>query len=239
MPSLRSWAALKVVLARCSRLGKTERAKVYTENGLNKMVFAFDPQYVPHVDPCTIAPQDVLHLFPDGILRNECAWLFYVLIKLGLDLQAVRRAVRACRTLPVDVRVPDVHDGLKKGSKGGVPKAESVMRMTGSQMMHFTLHSPAILSPLLTEQMKVHPAWLCWLKLVELFALVVQHRLEVADIERIDDLVLEHSALFDAVPEYAGLKRPKHHFAQHLALDAWRFGPPRGYCMVLWLRGLQ
>ena len=116
------------------------------------------------------------------------------------------------------------------GQQGGdVPMPESVMRMTGSQMMHFTLHSPAILSPLLTAEMKAHPAWLCWLKLVELFSLVVQHRLEVADIERIDDLVLEHSALFDAVPEYAGLKRPKHHFAQHLALDAWRFGPPRGY----------
>ena len=77
--------------------------------------------------------------------------------------------------------------------------------------------------------MKAHPAWRSWLKLVELFALVVQHSLALTDIERIDDLVLEHSALFDAVPEYAGLKRPKHHFAQHLALDAWRFGPPRGY----------
>ena len=42
-------------------------------------------------------------------------------------------------------------------------------------------------------------------------------------------LVLEHSALFDAVPEYAGLKRPKHHFLVHLAGDVWRYGPPRGY----------
>ena len=26
-----------------------------------------------------------------------------------------------------------------------------------------------------------------------------------------------------------GLKRPKHHFMSHLALDVWRFGPPHGY----------
>ena len=45
----------------------------------------------------------------------------------------------------------------------------------------------------------------------------------------LDDMVLEHSALFDKVPEYNGLKRPKHHFLCHLALDIWRFGPPRGY----------
>ena len=31
------------------------------------------------------------------------------------------------------------------------------------------------------------------------------------------------------MPEYSGLKRPKHHFLTHLAPDAWRFGPPRGY----------
>ena len=49
------------------------------------------------------------------------------------------------------------------------------------------------------------------------------------DIERIDDLQLQHSAAFDAVPEYAGLKRPKHHFCAHLARDIWLYGPPRGY----------
>ena len=65
--------------------------------------------------------------------------------------------------------------------------------------------------------------------MVELFSLVVQHVLPVSAVEKIDDLVLEHSALFDAVPEYAGLKRPKHHFLVHLAGDVWRYGPPRGY----------
>ena len=77
--------------------------------------------------------------------------------------------------------------------------------------------------------MRRHPAWLCWLKLVELHSVVIQHKLKVSDIERIDDLVVEHSQLFDLVPEYNGLKRPKHHFLTHLAMDIWRYGPPRGY----------
>ena len=77
--------------------------------------------------------------------------------------------------------------------------------------------------------MRRHPAWLSWLKLVELFSLTVQHSLSVSDIERIDDLQIEHSQLFDRVPEYNGLKRPKHHFLTHLSTDIWRYGPPRGY----------
>jgi hypothetical protein len=31
------------------------------------------------------------------------------------------------------------------------------------------------------------------------------------------------------VPEYIGLKKPKHHFVQHLAVDLHQYGPPRGY----------
>jgi len=116
-----------------------------------------------------------------------------------------------------------------QGIGGGKPLSSRTVRMTGSQCMHFSLHSFAIMDPLLTPAMRRHPAWASWLKLVEAFALVVQHSLHFDDIKRLDDLILEHSAMFDAVPEYNGLKRPKHHFLAHLALDVWRFGPPRGY----------
>ena len=91
------------------------------------------------------------------------------------------------------------------------------------------LRSVAILEPLLSQEMKEHPAWLSWVTLCALFSKVVKHSLKVSEIEEIDDLQLQHSAAFDAVPEYNGLKRPKHHFAAHLAGDIWRYGPPRGY----------
>ena len=56
--------------------------------------------------------------------------------------------------------------------------------------------------------------------MVEVYSVAAQHELEVTDIELLDDLVLEHSNLFDQVPEYVGYKRPKHHFLSHLAVDA-------------------
>ena len=77
-----------------------------------------------------------------------------------------------------------------------------------------------------------HPAWQSWCKLAELYTLVVQPELRLSphsDLERMDDLQVEHSALFDAVPEYTGLKRPKHHFATHMPVDCWRYGPARGF----------
>ena len=100
---------------------------------------------------------------------------------------------------------------------------------THSHLVCIVGRSPFVLEPLLTPEMKAHPAWRSWLCLVRLFGVTVQHSISVADIELVDDLQLQHSAAFDAVAEYAGLKRPKHHFCAHLARDMWLFGPPRGY----------
>jgi len=201
-----------------------------------------------------LCPEDVLHLFPDGLLRSELAWLLYIFFGMGLKLSALNEATRAYRNFPPDVRIPKFHEKLKKGVAGKLPDSSRTVRMTGAQMMHFAMHrcasfrapslllvsltqclyacamcSVKVIDPLLTDAMRRHPAWLSWLKLVELFMVVVQHSLRVEDIQLIDDLQCEHSRLFDCVPEYNGLKRPKHHFMSHLPWDVWRYGPPRGY----------
>ena len=111
--------------------------KAYDEHGINKLYYALE--YYPHVNLLEL-PFDTLHLFPDGLLRSEGAWLHYVLIKLGLDLRRVDAAVRACSSLPRDVRIPPLHAALKKGTKHGCAKSSAVLRMTGSQVMHFALH---------------------------------------------------------------------------------------------------
>jgi hypothetical protein len=85
------------------------------------------------------------------------------------------------------------------------------------------------LEPILTPAIRKHPAWRCWLKLVEFYAHVILHEMSEELIQKIDKLQFEYNDLFDKVPEYDGLKRPKHHFLSHIAPDAWRFGPPRGY----------
>jgi hypothetical protein len=85
------------------------------------------------------------------------------------------------------------------------------------------------IGPLLTEAQLRRPSWRSWCKLVELYACVVQFEFTATDVKRVDDLQLEYSRLFDEVPIYNGLKRPKHHFLSHLAQNIFDYGPPRGY----------
>jgi hypothetical protein len=74
-----------------------------------------------------------------------------------------------------------------------------------------------------------HPAWKSWLKLVALFTFLQKREFSMEDIERLDDMQLDYMDAFDQVPEYVGLKRPKHHFLSHVSLDIYRHGPPSEY----------
>jgi hypothetical protein len=137
-PRLRDATELHTLLTRLRGASNSADLKrAYDEHGINKLYYALE--YYPHVKLLEL-PFDALHLFPDGLLRSEGAWLFYVLIKLGLDLKQVDARVRACRSLPRDVRIPPLHAKLKSGTKGGCPRSSAVLRMTGSQVMHFVLH---------------------------------------------------------------------------------------------------
>ena len=139
----RNWPELKEVIAKLRR-GEGDSKKIMHDHGLNKLFFALDPDYIPHVDPTTIAPIDLLHLFPDGLLRSELAWMLFIFMKMGLKTEAINTRVRAYSkqspTFPKDVRIPAFKDKLSKGIKGGIPNSSSTVNMTGSQCMHFSVH---------------------------------------------------------------------------------------------------
>jgi hypothetical protein len=141
-PELRHYGKVKAIIKSLRKAEPgTDFARIFSQHGLNKLYFAFDTEYFNDINPMTIAPQDILHLFPDGLLRSECAWLFYILIKLGLDLDEANAALRkGHRRFSPGIRVPPFHAKLKNGAVGGTPTAGAVMRMTGSQMMEFTKH---------------------------------------------------------------------------------------------------
>ena len=81
-----------------------------------------------------------MHLFPDGILRSEGAWLVYVMAKLGLKVASINEAMSRYTGWPPDVRVPPLSNKLTSGKEGGVPDSNTTLKMSGSQVMHFTLH---------------------------------------------------------------------------------------------------
>ena len=138
VPKLRSETELLSLLKGLRGVSDAKALKrAYDDHGINKLYYALE--YYPHLKLLEL-PFDALHLFPDGLLRSEGAWLFYVLAKLGLDLKKVDACVRAYCDLPRDVRIPPLHAKLKSGTKRRCPRSAAVLRMTGSQVMHFALH---------------------------------------------------------------------------------------------------
>ena len=103
-------------------------------------------------------PQDLLHLFPDGLLRSEAAWLIYTLAKLGLSVATVNQAIASYRNWPEDVRIPELSDKLEEGKEGDVPDSSSTLKMSGSQVMHFSLHRYALQRPAHTLTPLPHPS---------------------------------------------------------------------------------
>ena len=97
------------------------------------------------------------------------------------------------------------------------------------------VHSLDLLDDLLTPEMRAHPAWASWTKLVQVYAMAVQPSFTKAQILELDERIVAHSAAFDQVSEYYGLKRPKHHNLCHLPINVWRHGPMRGY----WCYGFE
>ena len=145
VPKRRTWPELQAVLERCRSPSTpaAERKRIMAAEGIKRLWFAMDPDFVPHVNPAEDHLQDGLHLFGDGLLRSHAAWMFQVLLRRGLSLDAVNVAKRAYRGFPKDVRVPDLQPGLTRGCagvKGVLPRAESTLRMPGSEVHHFALH---------------------------------------------------------------------------------------------------
>ena len=47
-----------------------DHTKIFAEHGFNKLHFAFDPKYIPWINPMLVAPQDLLHSYIPGRLAT-------------------------------------------------------------------------------------------------------------------------------------------------------------------------
>ena len=65
--------------------------------------------------------------------------MFYLFFKMGLSREEVNHAIRRYPDFPSDVRIPPVPKKVQEGRASG-PRSEATLRMTGSQVMHFSLH---------------------------------------------------------------------------------------------------
>ena len=108
--------------------------------GVNKLFWALMEEYFPGINPANIAPQDIMHLFADGITRNEAAWLIYMLHSRGyLPFSQANDLIHRYRWSR-DCRVPQMPDSVKSGEDGNYPRKDSTLHMSASQTFTFALH---------------------------------------------------------------------------------------------------
>ena len=138
-PKLNTWERMEATLKNIRAASENEQKQLLKEAGYNCAYFALDQAYGWAPDPSQ-CPQDLLHLFSDGLLRHEGAWMVKVLYSHGMELDSLNRAITGYKGFPPDVRIPPLHSKLTEGTDAGRPRRESMLKMTGSQVMHFCLH---------------------------------------------------------------------------------------------------
>ena len=204
--------------------------------GIYRAIYAFHPNYFPHLkDPFKSSPQDGMHgLFSSGIANSGLAETLYVHSTVLKDFTVDELNDRIEDfDWPPGSKPPPVHPAVLIGARGGIPLPGANVRYTGSQTMHFVLHSRALLEPLVRHVDS--PAWLAWLAMVDVVQRYVADSFTHKTIMALDAAIAKHHRLYQKVPEYKDRMRPKHHFLTHTASDIINFGPPR----LFWCFGYE
>ena len=144
--------------------------------------------------------------------------------------------------------MPTVLNSTLQGQRdprlGLVPMAmgSGGMKFTAGQMLQVAINSVELLRPLLqgrtlTERGKTLPAmrsdiWLCWTYHVRYLEVMMRSSFTEASISLLSKLITLQGELFQKIPMYKHLWKPKNHFARHIVTQIRMFGAPRNYwCM--------
>eukprot|EP00965_Chrysotila_dentata_P217463 6190010-Pleurochrysis_carterae.AAC.1 len=114
---------------------------------------------------------------------------------------------------PAGHRPPPIRSSVLKGARGTVQESGNSLRYTVSEMLHWAEHSDAFLRPVVADPM----------------ALLAAYEFSAASVAELERDIYQHQKLFKNVPQYKGLMKPKHIFAQQYPVDVHRNGPSRSF----------
>lgn len=211
--------------------GVARKQACLREGGVYSTAYAFHPNYFPHLpDPFKATPQDGMHaLFSSGLVDATGAKVLYMLISVHkvFTLDQLNEAL-ANLELPAGHRLPKLHESVTQGEKNRVPSVNARLRYTGSQTLHFAMHSRTLIEPLLGSKV-FYPAWKAWLALVDVVEKYTAYSFTLPSINDLDAAIIRFMQLYQKVPQFSDQLRPKFHFLTHTAIDIINFGPPRQF----------
>jgi hypothetical protein len=206
---------------------------------------------VPHVRVSCLGPKDPMHTFLEGCTRHRSAYTLFMIYHTGrATKEQLRDAILKCDfgggVNPL-FRPGYVSNGIYTATKVTLPSGGIVWGPHKEAKLNYTAHGCLVFSIFSLEILKKYfpeddpPVWWkAWVMHVHVISTMMRTEFTMADLYRLEDMLIEDQELHFSVPEYHDTWVPKYHWAQHLALDIFRWAPPRFlWCMLMEMKNAQ
>lgn len=173
------------VLRQTKFTSKKQRACAFKDAGVARLYSVL--QNLPEGNLEQDAHKDIMHLFFNGISRHEGLWVIVDLVSTGCVTWDLLNATRKRMSLPRGHRI----DHLEAPRSDGKALSQRALVMNAGAVMHFVVnrcvvsypprpdhecpthphssyvhsrckHSIALIEPLLNEEARQRPTWICW-----------------------------------------------------------------------------
>ena len=193
----------------------------------------------PHYSTLTGCPMDIMHIFFEGVARqNLAALVFFMCREWGVDIFEIVRCIQSYCTAKGLPRgdFPYVNatraQHLTAGQEGGVPSSDCAFPGTALQVAHMVLHLNAMLGHLVPSAQKRSNVWQWALLTSRIGHLLWLRKFTAAQLVQLDESIWLHDTLLLQTPKLQHLWKPKNHYLSHVPLDILQWGPPRNYWCV-------
>ena len=180
----------------------------------------------PFLDVCEQFPQDIMHVFLEGILAYELKYLlryyinergFFTLSDLNKEIQSFSYGYSHVKDKPCIIKTTD----LDRQSSSNLGQGAANMWLLAQVL-------PLILSKLVSTESQ---HWQCFSSLLELMCIAFSAHVSLETVVYLKTAIKNHLLLFKNVYPDAPII-PKQHFLVHLPSQILKFGPLiRSWCM--------
>lgn len=156
---------------------------------------------------------DIMHDIFEGVCHYDISGILFSLINenvLSLNSLNNRKRLFPYGEFQISNRSPDITmNNIKNGR----------FKMTASEMLCFVTYLPLMIGDLIPSNNK---HWRFLILLSKIIDLLMQNELSKENLEKLDQLIIEHHTLYLSL--YGNLK-PKHHFMTHYKRAILKCGP--------------
>ena len=179
---------------------------------------------LPDFDVTKQLPQDIMHIFLEGILSYELKFLLkhyfdaglFTLEQLNTKLKNFNYGYSNVKDKPSFIKQDDMDF-----------KSDSNLGQNAAQMWELSRIIPLILEDITDSE---SPQWSCFISLLEIMGICFAQKITLSSILNLKRIVKEHLSLFKET--YGARVLPKQHYLVHLPTQMMMFGPLlRTWCM--------